>query len=117
MKAGKTMKAPNSMKAIKAMMKAVQTMKAVRTMKGKKAAAMKKAMKKIFNFYTEIKDDDSKKVFNKKHPIQQKFRRCGTYPPVDQSKCKHVRANVNMECNLGTETNHKSFPKTNLIFL
>ena len=70
MKAVKTMKVPKAMKAIRAMMKAVQTMKAVKTMKGKTAAAMKKSMKKVSNFYT-VNKDDSKKICNKKHPIQQ----------------------------------------------
>ena len=63
------MKPVKTVKQTKAM-KAIKVMNADKAMKGKKAAAMKKAMKKVSNFYTVIKDD-GKKVFNKKHTIQQ----------------------------------------------
>ena len=63
------MKAVKAMKATKAM-QAIKSMKADKAMKGNKAAAMKKAMKKVSNFYTVI-NDDGKKVFNKNHPIDR----------------------------------------------
>ena len=63
------MKSVKAMKATKAM-KAIKAMKADKAMKGKKAAAMKKARKKVSNFYTVI-NDDGKKVFTKKHPLDR----------------------------------------------